>query len=160
MIKTAFMSPGKLYRYSLRRQWDEDLPLLVIVGLNPSTADAEKDDPTIRRCISFAKRDGYGGVVMLNVFAFRATDPKVMADARDPVGPQNAHIVESVVDREDVLCAWGASAPSRLEPRIAMVLMRIKDRARRVLCLGKTNSGAPRHPLYVRGDTPMEDYSG
>ena len=96
----------------------------------------------------------------MNVFAFQATDPKVMASAKDPVGPQNVHLVKSVVENEDVLCAWGASVPKNLALSVGIVFDLIRELASRTLCLGLTKSGAPRHPLYVKGDTPMVDYRG
>ena len=82
MIKSAEFSPDKVYRYELWRIWDEALPVCMFIGLNPSTADETVDDPTIRRCINFAKEWGYGQLVMTNLFAFRATKPAEMMRAR------------------------------------------------------------------------------
>uniref|UniRef100_UPI00260AFB77 DUF1643 domain-containing protein n=1 Tax=uncultured Halomonas sp. TaxID=173971 RepID=UPI00260AFB77 len=78
-----------VYRYALWRVWSNHSPLLIVSMLNPSTADHRKDDPTIRRVIGFAKRDGFGGIIVLNAYAFRATNPRNMLAASDPVGPLN-----------------------------------------------------------------------
>ncbi|WP_368188730.1 DUF1643 domain-containing protein [Aeromonas sp. R7-3] len=83
----AVFSPCRTYRYALSRVWATDKPYALFIGLNPSTADETLDDPTIRRCIDFAKRRGYGGLVMANLFAYRATDPEVMKRAAEPRHP-------------------------------------------------------------------------
>ena len=85
----AEFSKDRIHRYALYRVWDESKPLIMLIGLNPSTADENKDDPTIKRCVSFAKHWGYGGLIMVNIFAYRATDPRKMKKATDPVGPDN-----------------------------------------------------------------------
>ena len=90
MEKGARFSESRTHRYALWRIWEKGAPMVMFVGLNPSTADETQDDPTIRRCIDFAKRWGYGGLYMLNIFAFRATNPKDMKAAADPVGPDRA----------------------------------------------------------------------
>lgn len=151
----AVLSDDQRYRYLLTREWVRGAPKLTFVMLNPSTADATQDDPTIRRCISFAKREGFGGVRVVNLYAFRATDPKVMLREIDPVGPGNdSHITGACLERT-VVVAWGANAaPYRVKE-----VLRILDRCRaRVVSLGTTASGAPRHPLYVKGDQPFEPY--
>ena len=109
----AVISECGRYRYSLLREWNAGRPRLCIVMLNPSTADANKDDPTIRRCIGFARRDGYGSIVVVNVAAFRATKPKDMLMAADPVGPENdAALWFGAMQSEAVLVAWGTKAPA------------------------------------------------
>lgn len=82
-------SDCRKYRFALWRVWDDSLPRVMFIGLNPSTADESDDDPTLIRCIRYAKSWGYGGICMANLFAFRATDPKVMLSAKDPVGADN-----------------------------------------------------------------------
>lgn len=89
MEKTAIISEDEKYRYQLSRCWDETKPRILFIMLNPSTADANIDDPTIRRVISFAKSWGYGGVYVGNLFAFRSTDPKGLKQIADPVGENN-----------------------------------------------------------------------
>jgi hypothetical protein len=113
VTKAARFSADQVYRYNLTRIWDGSRGALVVIGLNPSTADATTDDPTIRRCIGFAKRERLGGLVMLNLFAFRATDPKRMRCADDPVGPDNDHAIREAVAANRRLgsvfvAAWGA----------------------------------------------------
>jgi len=89
VVSGATFSTDRVYRYALWRVWDAALPSFVVIGLNPSTADETENDPTIRRCIGFAKREGCGGLVMLNLFAVRATDPRVMMAHPEPIGPDN-----------------------------------------------------------------------
>lgn len=154
MIRSAVISPCGLYRYKLERTWHSPLlgerdRRIVFIGLNPSTADGMQDDPTIRRCINFAKAWGYSGLVMLNLFAFRSTDPKGLLTAADPVGPENdATLMSETVMREVVAC-WGACGHAE---RIAAVLRHLPANPK---CLGKTKDGLPRHPLYVKGDVKL-----
>jgi hypothetical protein len=89
LISDAVFSEDRFYRYLLRRIWDSDKPMIAFIGLNPSTADEINNDPTITRCITRAHDSGYGGIYMLNLFAFRATDPKVMKAFPRPIGPEN-----------------------------------------------------------------------
>jgi hypothetical protein len=114
--------------------------------LNPSTADAARDDPTVRRCIGFARSWGYGGLEVVNLFAYRATDPRALRRAADPVGPANRrHIAAAIANARLVIAAWGADATA------GDAAARLRALSRRELrCLGLTRSGAPRHPLYVR----------
>ena len=87
--KSAILSDCGAYRYELRRTWDDRLPVLLWIGLNPSTADHIQDDPTNRRIAGFSRRWGYGGYVLANLFAYRSPDPKALKQARDPIGPEN-----------------------------------------------------------------------
>lgn len=136
------------YRYTLTRTWDSSAEPLVLILLNPSTADASQDDPTIRRCIGFAKRWGFGGIVVVNLYAYRATKPRDMLAADDPVGPDNDRIIAEVVDGNTVVAAWGTNA--RRE-RVAEVLELI-PRTTQLLALEITKNGHPRHPLFVLGE--------
>ncbi|MDQ0894478.1 DUF1643 domain-containing protein [Agromyces ramosus] len=134
------------YRYSLTRVWDEALPTITYVLLNPSTADAQQLDPTLRRCVSFAKREGYGGMVILNLYAFRTKSPKVMKAATDPVGPENDRMLAGVTGT--VVAGWGNNAdPARVAQVVALLPP--------LLALGVTKKGNPQHPLYVLGDAPL-----
>jgi hypothetical protein len=149
---SAVLSKCGLYRYRLDRRWG-DGPTCGFIMLNPSTADAELDDPTIRRCIGFAKREGCAGLMVGNLFAFRATNPEDMADADDPEGPENRHFLSNMAERVDgpLIAAWGAhwmaaDWPSRWTRQTF---------GERLMCLGKTKGGEPRHPLYVKGDAPL-----
>ena len=94
----AAFSPDRRYRYTLRRQWDDALPYCLFVMLNPSTADATQDDPTIRRCIGFTKAWGFGGLLVGNLFALRSTDPAALYHADDPVGPENDSCLRTLRD--------------------------------------------------------------
>ena len=144
----ATISDGGEYRYKLSRIWHPPTPPALFVMLNPSTADANQDDPTIRRCIDFAKSWGYGGLLVGNLFAFRATDPKEMRLAPDPVGPSNdAALAELHQQAGITIAAWGVNGVHL--GRAAQVLGGLPGT---VHCLGETKDGHPRHPLYLRKD--------
>lgn len=156
---TATFSPCRIYRYALTRRWS-DRPVAVFVMLNPSTADAMVDDPTIRRCLSFAWSWTAGGLLVLNLFGLRATDPRELRGHPDPAGPHNDAVIADWLSRDEpvgpVVCAWGAH-PGTAE-RAGRVLGLLASRGIRPLCLGTTKDGHPRHPLYVRGDTAAVDF--
>lgn len=155
MTGTAQFDPTFAYRYLLIREWDSSLPTACFIMLNPSTADATKDDPTVRRCIGFAKRWGYGVLEVVNIFAYRATAPADLWPLSDPVGPENdAHIADAVQRASIVIAAWGTHGAYR--GRGAEVAARLTD----AKCLGATQAGHPRHPLYVPGDTRPVDFGG
>ncbi len=141
----AWISPDGLYRYRLDRVWDDNGPRICWVMLNPSTADATVDDPTIRRCIAFSKARGAGSLVVVNRFALRATDPKALSSHPDPCGPENEAAVRRAVSTSWLtVAAWGAHPMAERGTPLPDGV--------RPLCLGATKSGAPRHPLYVRAD--------
>jgi len=154
--KGAALSTCGTYRYALLREWDPALPRAVFVLLNPSTADAEVDDPTLRRGVGFARAWGYGAVAYVNLFAYRATDPAEMRAAEDPVGPENdSHILQQARMADIVVLAWGAHAA--LHGRDRRVLDYLEPRFN-LYCLGRTKAGHPRHPLYLPGDTKPEPW--
>lgn len=156
--KGARLSDDKKYRYLLWRKWDFSLPCVVWIMLNPSTADANKDDATIRRCIGFAQRWGFGGIDVVNLFAYRATNPRDLFEAGDPVGPENDSMINAMLEgRNDDLfmAAWGCF-PKYLGNRDKDVLDLLKSR--RVECLGVTKEGYPKHPVYLANDTEREAY--
>lgn len=155
MIRTATLSNCGRYRYDLGRRWGSGGDLCFVM-LNPSTADAVKDDPTIRRCIGFATRGDFGGIVVVNLYAWRTPDPDELHRVVDPVGPQNVEAVRTAIRNCDlVVAAWGAS----LLPKRPTPIFEVLDTcAKPVTCLGYTKSGAPRHPLYVHGDTKLEPW--
>lgn len=146
----ATFSPCGAYRYRLWRTWDEIAPTVGFTMLNPSTADAAKDDATIKRCLGFARSWGYGGLVVVNLFALRSTDPAALYTHADPVGPDNdGHIDQVRASVPMMIAAWGAHGA--LRGRGAKVLDTLDMRH-----LGLTKDGHPRHPLYLRGDArPM-----
>lgn len=157
MIRTARVSACGRYRYRLTRYWGPGY-FLPFVMLNPSVADADIDDPTIRRCIGFAKREGAGGIVVVNQFAFRSTSPDVLGATEDPFGPANDDALLEVAYEASALdmpivCAWGAHGG---KSNRHITLLQRGDA--RLVCLGKTKDGHPRHPLYVKGDQPLETF--
>lgn len=157
IIRTAILSTDGIYRYHLTRRWD-DGPILSFVMLNPSTADADIDDPTIRRCSGFAKRDGFAGIAVGNVYAFRATKLADLWQARDPYGPENHSALlriamEAVRDSTPVVCAWGARGGNS-NRHISLMM----QAGARLVCLGKTKDGHPRHPLSVKRNQPLEAF--
>jgi hypothetical protein len=118
--------------------------------LNPSTADESADDPTIRRCIGFARGWGYGGLEVVNLFALRATDPRELRRSSDPIGLSNdAYLRDAAARAGAMVIAWGAHGVFRSRGAAALELL--SPRAR-LLALGWTNGGEPRHPLYLRRD--------
>ena len=144
MKKDAILSEDRKYRYVLSRIWDESKPLVVIIGLNPSTADEKDDDNTIKKCINFSKNWGYGGLYMLNLFAFRATAPSDMFNASSPIGEENSKYIEKYSKLSDkVICAWGNNG--NFKNRSKEVLLNIENNFN--LKLNKT--GEPAHPLYL-----------
>ncbi len=154
----AYFSPCRTWRYCLTR---DVAPLtgegtVAFIGLNPSTADETADDPTIRRCIGFARSWGYARLKMLNLFAFRSTDPTGLVTAADPVGPENDHVIAVTVGGCDlVVAAWGAFP---YEARVRDVLELVSDPH----CLGVNRNGSPRHPLYVPASVeavPFREFS-
>lgn len=153
----AVLSDDGLYRYELTRSWGSGRRMVVAM-LNPSTADATEDDPTIRRCVGFARREGCGSLVVVNLYALRATHPEHLLDHPDPEGPENpAHWARALADPGDdlLLAAWGAGRPAEAPGSLAM-----ERWAGTVpwLCLGTTASGHPRHPLFVRAEKALEPW--
>lgn len=157
---TATFSPCRTYRYALTRRWDTTWPMAVFIMLNPSTADAFTVDPTIRRCINFARSWHAGGLTVVNLFALRSTDPKALYPHLDPVGADNDQVITDVLTAAEpigpVIVAWGQHGALHGRDRQAAQLLRRHDIT--PLCLGLTKHGHPRHPLYVRGDTATVAY--
>ncbi len=154
MKRSAHFSRCKRYRYALWRTWDPHRPSMLFIGLNPSTADAIEDDPTIRRCIRFAEDWGYGGLAVANLFAYRATKPAVLMRELHPIGRLNDRWLLRLAAQTDVcVAAWG-NGGSHLG-RDAEVVALLNG----LQCLGVTASGAPRHPLYVPGDATLRPLS-
>lgn len=137
------------YRYSLTRVWDETLPAVTFVLLNPSTADATHLDRTLTRYVGFADRNGFGGMLVLNLYAFRTKDPKLMRAAADPVGPDNDRTLAGATGT--VVAGWGMNADAARVSQAVGLLPKLH-------ALGVTKSGQPRHPLYVRGDAELVEW--
>jgi hypothetical protein len=162
MKGSAIFSADGIYRYELRRVWNPKRPPYCAIMLNPSTADARKNDPTVHRQIKRANLMGFGSLIVLNAGAGRNTDPKKWAAMEDPIGPQNFAVIkrvfEEVRDRNGIIVAgWGNNAGRALEQRI----MRIAQSVGVVLhCLGVTSTGSPVHPLYVSYEKEPERWLG
>lgn len=150
MRKGASISDCGNYRYALWRIWNEGIdaaPLLVFIGLNPSTANAELDDPAIRRCIGFAKSWGYSGIIMLNLFSYRATDPKQLAKVDKKVGPDGDYWLQRFANTDhDVIYCWGNF------PKYQWRINQVKNMLPKGKPIALTKGGFPRHPLYLRGE--------
>ena len=155
--KAHFSRCGR-YRYALERTFSGaggDSSVLLVM-LNPSTADAEQDDPTIRRCQGFARRLGAERLLVGNLYAWRATRPKDLFAATDPVGPANDRWLRSLARRADrIIVAWGAHAPVARSEAVSRLLARC---GKPLLALGSTAAGQPRHPLYLRSDSPLFEW--
>jgi hypothetical protein len=148
---SAVISECGLYRYLLQREWIGGYGRALFVMLNPSTADATQDDPTIGRCIGFAKSWGCAGLEVVNLYAFRATKPADMFAAADAIGPANDSHIRAAANRAKlIVAAWGANAK---RDRAVAVLSLLSDHA--IRALGTTKGGYPRHPLFVRGDAKL-----
>ena len=158
----AKLSECGRYRYALTRTWDASAGEALFVMLNPSTADGRVDDPTIRKCIGFARDWGVGGIRVANLFALRATDPKELHTAHrrgeDAIGPLNIEYVQALaLGAERVILAWGAHARPYVD-HVRRVVTSIK--ARPLWCLGTTGDGQPRHPLMLAYSTKLETVKG
>ena len=147
-------SPCLTYRYFLRRVWSAGGRFIVWIALNPSTADHEKNDPTVTRMCNFSKKWGYDGLKLLNIFALRSTDPRELKNTVDPIGPDNDAWIKRVarVDGQDVVCAWGVHGAYKHRGADVMNDLLLASRAN-VSVLGWTKDGWPRHPLYLSADT-------
>lgn len=137
------------YRWWLWRRWEEAGASVTFVMLNPSSASASRDDATIRKCIGFARRWGYGGIDVVNLYGLRATRPRHLWSHPDPVGPGNDRYIEQVAHGQVVVAAWGAHGAR--DGRGALV-GRALAALGEVYCLAVTQSGEPGHPLYIPYD--------
>lgn len=151
--KGAILDQTETYRYLLWRTWNPGLPKVLFVMLNPSTADANIDDPTIRRCVGFAKQWGYGSLEVVNLFAFRATNPDELKQCVDPIGPDNnIHIWRAAMQAEQIILAWGTKGSLLNRDKLVLEILY----SFRTYCLDVSKEGHPKHPLYIKGDvTPI-----
>lgn len=152
---TAIISGCRRYRYLLERRVGIQSKICLFIMLNPSTADAHQDDPTIRRCKGFAKTFNCGKLAVVNLFAFRATKPAEMLAADDPIGPENNRWIARAADDAKlsggiVIAAWGAHGMHMDRDKQVLALLDGWDV--QPMSLAETAAGMPRHPLYVRGD--------
>ena len=171
MRTAAYLSPDRRYRYWLTRIWDDALPMMCVIGLNPSTADENADDPTIRKCIGFSTRLGFGGLLMLNVGAYRATNPREWLTAVNRFGPENTpqHLLEYIAQNSVclppgeiptkgitlVVAAWGRNAAKYQSAVRALEIVRAIPGLK---CWGRNADRTPRHPLMLPYTTKLELY--
>ncbi|QUC63828.1 DUF1643 domain-containing protein (plasmid) [Streptomyces sp. A2-16] len=156
---SAVLSPCGTYRYRLDRVWDEQAPPLVWVMLNPSTADGDEDDATLRRVTSFSKNAGHGGLTVVNLFALRSRDPRELRRHADPFGPCNGGaLLDATASSTRIVVAWGDVGRAEAE-QARFVTDLLICRGRSLECLGLTRKGRPRHPLYVRDETQLTAYA-
>jgi len=161
--KDAYISDCEDYRYYLTRVWDEDLPRVMYVLLNPSTADHTVDDQTVRKCMGFAKGWEHGSIEIVNLFAYRTKNPKVLKSVIDKkgeafaIGPKNDEYIKAAAERADlIVLGWGNNAKD-FEQRRAEVLEILKEKE--VKCLDITIQEQPKHPLYIKFlDIPDETF--
>lgn len=153
----AEYSPCETYRYALTRVWDASGARMLFVMLNPSTATEAQNDPTVERCERRARAMGCGALRVCNIFAYRATDPRVMRAAADPVGPSNdAAILDGAAWAGRIVCAWGAHG-AYLD-RGPMVARLLRATGQQLLHLGLSRTGHPRHPLYIGYAQPAQPW--
>ena len=145
----ATFSGCETYRYTLGREWDPSLGRVCFCLLNPSTADEHVLDPTLTRCLGYAKRWGFGRMDVVNVFALRSTDPKGLRAVDDPIGPDNDDAIVEIASSADLVVAgWGTHASLMDRHDAALELLAPFDPC----CWGLTKHGYPKHPLYLRAD--------
>ena len=155
----ALLSDDGIYRYRLWRHWDQSAPVMAWVMLNPSTADANLEDSTLRKCLGFAKAHGHGGVILVNLFAWRARKPSDLRLASDPIGPENdSHILWACEAPRlaTVVAAWGGNPFARW--RALHVSELIRSAGISLKCLGTTNNGHPKHPVYLPYSSAMRPF--
>jgi len=152
-ISGAIFSDDRKYRYALWRMWNPVLPILGCVGLNPSDANGERNDPTIKRGIVRGGRYGFGGFIMTNMHGLVSTDPNALLNNPDAVGELNDYYIKQMVElTECQICGWGSFKPVKY--RETAVYSMLKN----PVCLGVNDDGHPKHPLYVPYSVPMRKY--
>jgi hypothetical protein len=157
LVRDALLSDDQRYRYWLSRTWREQPGFLLWIMLNPSTADALTDDATIRKCMGFARRWGYGSITVVNLYALRSTNPAALEADPDPVGPDNDEwICRLAAQATGIMAGWGASGPRGLKARAVAVNAMLPNVE--VCCIGQTRDGYPRHPSRPGYATPVELY--
>lgn len=155
MTGTAVLSEDGLYRYRLERSWGDGSAAATWVMLNPSTADAEVDDPTLTHCVTFTRQAGWDRLVVVNLFGLRSTDPAELARAADPVGPDNLdHVQTALQEAGLIVAAWGAH-PMALRSPIRLKLLDMAPAGVDVVCLGLAGGRHPHHPVRLGYSTPF-----
>ncbi len=153
IYKNATFSNCRKYRYSLSRIWDKKKKLVLFIGLNPSTANEEVDDPTIRRCVNYVQNWGYGGLMMVNLFAYRVTLPSGLKKVKYPIGEDNDKYIMTLSKKADItVAAWGNNG--NLYGRDKQVFDLIPN----LMCLKLNKSGQPAHPLYLKKNIKLTKF--
>lgn len=161
--RSAVLSDCGLYRYRLERELGGSGPVVALLGVNPSTADAVEDDATIRKDLGFARRLGWSWIIKANKFAFRATDVKALRSVADPVGPlNNVHLRQVMADADLVVACWGplAKLPRVLRGRWVEVVRMASSLGKPLHCFGTAQDGQPLHTLMLAYDTPLRVWEG
>jgi len=152
--KNATFSDCRKYRYALSRTWNDKKKTILFIGLNPSTANEKIDDPTIRRCINYAQNWGYGSLLMVNLFAYRATLPSELKNVKNPIGNDNdLQIIELSKKADIAVAAWGNEGTLLNRDK------EVKKILPNLMCLKINKSGQPSHPLYQKKDLKLIKYS-
>jgi hypothetical protein len=155
IASSAYFSPGRDYRYTLERRWDDRLETCLFIMLNPSIADDRRLDPTVTRCVKYAQAWGYGALQVVNLFALVSTDPRALRRRAFPVGPENDEAIQRAVqDVRLVVAAWGNHGTYLDRHKEVLEMLSQRD----LHCLGTTKEGHPRHPLYLRKDVKPSRY--
>ena len=150
MIRNALFSNDKKHRYFLERVWNDSLETILFVLLNPSIADSKKDDPTIKKLISFSKKWGYGGFCVCNLYSYRTPSPKELYNNSNNKSKKNKeYLKNNILKSNRVIYGWGAT---EFEPKW------ILDLVKEPLCFGKNKNGTPKHPLYMNYKTKLIKY--
>jgi hypothetical protein len=153
-LRQSIFSPDGLFRYTLWRQWDDENPEFVqFIGLNPSTATETDNDPTIRRCIGFAKLWGYGALSMTNLFAFRTTDPARLLKCSEPIGTKNdEYLLAAAKHAKTIVAAWGTRGGLlNRDEKVVRLIGKLQ-------CIGVTKHGHPKHPLYLPKTATLQPF--
>jgi hypothetical protein len=156
MDNACIFSPDRKYRYTLVHVWDQQKEMIAFIGLNPSTADENQLDPTLRRIKGYATDWGYGSFAMLNLFAYRSTDPSILYEIQDPIGPENDRYITAVSHKTNlVIACWGnhGELHNRGED-----ICRILKPSISLKCLQLTKSNQPSHPLYLKKELRPRDF--
>jgi hypothetical protein len=149
VVKQAFFSDCGKYRYQLNRIWDESLPVAACIGLNPSTANADKNDPTINKLIMLMKSNGYGGFKMLNLFGLISANPDYLRSCSDPIADNDKWVFNVVQTCDSIIFCWGNF--KQAEYRSKKYIQKYPG----ALCFGRNANGSPKHPLFLKGTTPI-----
>ena len=150
VVKSAIFSDCEKYRYLLSRVWNIQKEGIVFVGLNPSTADERIDDPTIRRCRGFAESWGYGSMIMLNLFAYRSTDPKNLKNCVDPVGCHNSNFIDVYLEHYKTIACYGNGGNYLNRHKEFLKKYREKKYRDNLYAIKILKNGMPSHPLYLK----------